>query len=266
VRSEHEGPLDAVLVLGTEGAPERRRRRRRRARQVETAEPEPVPTSRATVVRPEPFETGDEAAAWLRALRTDEDAVDAELGTALRVLNRALRAHRVATADPYLPEVAAPHALIVRVGYGSGDDVAEGRFGEALELPGEGVRRAKRSMEAPEERYAAILGAREQALVGEELVLRARADLNAGRPREAALQARVALEALFAELAPTRAGALGEHRAGVGEAANAALRGPLGPSAAEKLEAAVSAMEGALRRHRLGAPPTPPAALPPRRR
>ena len=51
-------------------------------------------------------------------------------------------------------------------------------------------------MEAPDERFAALLGAREQPLVAEELVLRARMDLDAGRPREAALQARVALEAL----------------------------------------------------------------------
>ena len=55
-------------------------------------------------------------------------------------------------------------------------------------------------MEAPEERFAALLGGRESPLAAEELVLRARADLDAGRPREAALQARVALEALLAEL------------------------------------------------------------------
>ena len=55
-------------------------------------------------------------------------------------------------------------------------------------------------MESPEERYAAILGGRDRGLAGEELVLRARMDLDAGRVREAALQARVALEALLAEL------------------------------------------------------------------
>ena len=37
-------------------------------------------------------------------------------------------------------------------------------------------------------------------LACEELVLRARADLDAGRVREAALQARMALESLLAEL------------------------------------------------------------------
>jgi len=238
-------------VLGTEGAPERRRLRGRRARTVDSAEPEPVPTSRATVVRPDPFASAEEARAWLAALRGDEDALDAELDAALRVLNRALRARRAATADPYLAEVAAAHALATRVGYGPGEAVADGRYGEALELPGGGGRRPRRSMEAPEERYAALLGARDQALVGEELVLRARADLGAGRPREAALQARVALEALIAELGSAPAATLGEHRASVGEAANAALRGELPAEREGELRAAVAAMEAALRRHRM---------------
>jgi hypothetical protein len=60
-------------------------------------------------------------------------------------------------------------------------------------------------------------------LVAEELVLRARLDLEAGRPREAALQARVALEALLAEL--PEAGGLAAHREALGAAANAALEG-----------------------------------------
>jgi hypothetical protein len=111
-----------------------------------------------------------------------------------------------------------------------------------MELPRPGARRVRRSMESPEERFAALLGAREPQLVAEELVLRARADLNAGRPREAALQARVALEAL--ELA--------EHRDAVGLAANAALLGELSGSEVQALTEAVKGMEAALRRHRLG--------------
>jgi hypothetical protein len=237
-----------VLVLSTLGAPERHLLRGRRPRLVEEAEPEPVPTTRVTVVRPQPFPSRDEAAAWLAGVRGDDDAVQAELDAALGVLNRALRAQRAATADPYLAEVSAERALVARVGYGRGESVAEGRYGEALELPRAGLRRVKRSMEAPDERFAALLGAREQALVSEELVLRARADLTAGRPREAALQARVALEALLAELP---GGAAAEWRAGVGALANAALGGPLGESQEQELAEAVSAMEAALRRHRL---------------
>jgi hypothetical protein len=249
VRSGPEGPLDAVLVLGTLGAPERRGLRGRRARPVEEAEPEPVPTSRATVVRPEPFGSREEAAEWLAGLRGNDSAMEGELDAALRILNRALRAHRAAAADPWLAEVSADRALVARIGFGRGEAIAEGRYGEALELPRAGARRVKRSMEAPEERFAALLGARSEALVGEELVLRARADLAAGRPREAALQARVALEALLAEL--PGAEALADLRSAVAEAAGAALRGELDAAGTASIEEAVQAMEAALRRHRM---------------
>jgi hypothetical protein len=248
-RSEPDGPLDAVLVLATLGAPERRWLRGRRPRSVEEAEPEPVPTSRATVVRPEPFGSREEASRWLAELRANDLAMEEELESGLRLLNRALRAHRAATADPWLADVSAGRALVARVGYGSGDAVAEGRYGEALELPRAGARRVKRSMEAPEERFAALLGGRSSALIGEELVLRARADLAAGRPREAALQARVALEAILAEL--PGAASLHELRGAIGEAANACLRRELDAAETASIEEAVQAMEAALRRHRL---------------
>ncbi len=249
MRSSPDRPLDAVLVLSTLGAPERRRLRGRRGRAVDEAEPEPVPTSRASVVRPEPFGSREEAGAWLATVRGNDSATTEELERALRVLNRALRAFRAATADPWLSELSAERALVARIGYGRGEAVAEGRFGEALELPRAAARRVKRSMEAPEERFAALVGARERALAGEELVLRARADLAAERPREAALQARVALEALLVEL--PREGALGELRGSVAEAANAALRGDLDAAETASIEEAVEAMEAALRRHRL---------------
>jgi hypothetical protein len=249
-RSRPGGPTEAVLVLATLGAPERRLLGGRRPRAVTEAQAEPVPTTRATVVRPEPFASREMASAWLAALRRDQDAVQSELDAALGVLNRAVRAQRAAGADPYLGELSAARALAARIGFGQGAAVAEGRFGEALELPRGRARRAKRSVEAPEERFAALLGLREQPLVAEELVLRARADLEAGRPREAALQARIALEALIAELEQSSPG-LVEHRSAVGEAANEALRGDLRGEAAAGVSKAVGAMEGALRRHRL---------------
>jgi len=241
--------LEAVLVLGTVGAPERRLLRGRRGRSVEAAGPEPVPTARATVVRPEPFSSAHEAAAWLAGLRADRERADAELARATGVLNRALHAHRVAAADPHPRDVSPDQALVVRAGFGSGEEAAGGRFAEAWELPRERWR-ARRSMEAPDERFAAILGGREQVLAGEELVLRARADLDAGRPREAALEARVALEALLAEL--PSAAALDTDRRAVGEAANAALRGKLGRDRERSLRDCLERMETALKRRRLG--------------
>ncbi len=104
----------AVLVLGTLGAPERRLLGRR-GRTVEKAEPAPVPTSRATVVRPAPFAGGREAAArWLAGLRADDEAADAEVASAVAVINRGLRAHRVSATDASVAEIAAARALVVR--------------------------------------------------------------------------------------------------------------------------------------------------------
>jgi hypothetical protein len=250
VRGPDSEELDAILVLGTLGAPQRRLLSGRRGRSLEEAEPEPVPTSRATVVRPEPFASADAAGAWLAELRGDADRADEELGEAVALLNRALSAHRVASADPHPRDVSVEQALVVRIGFGSGEEAAAGRFAEAWELPRE-RRRAKRTMEAPDERFAAILGGRERALACEELVLRARADLDAGRPREAALEARVALEALLTELPD--AGGLSADREAVGAAANAALHGRLAPEAEAGLAAALGRMEHALKRRRLGA-------------
>jgi hypothetical protein len=244
-RPHSGGPTEAVLVLATLGSPERRRLARRRARAVEDADPEPVPTSRATVVRPEPFLSRQDASAWLETLRRDERAALAQRDAAIRVINRALRAQRAAAADPYAADVSAERSLVTRIGYGLGEALAEGLFAEALELRPAAPRRFKRSMEAPEERFAALLGGRERALVAEELILRARCDLDADRPREAALQARVALEALAAELPGVD---LDPWRGPIADAANEALSEEPARSA---LEEAVAAMESALRRHRL---------------
>ncbi len=232
-------------MLSTLGAPQRARLGGRRPRSVEEGEPEPVPTSRATVVSATPLSSPD---GWLADLD-----LEAEVTSALAVLNRALRAHRAAAADPYVAEVSRERALVVRVGYGSGEEVADGRFDEAMELPRFVGGRVKRSMEAPEERFAALLGGREEVHPAEELVLRARADLNAGRPAEAALQCRVAIEALLELLKDSDEGErVGAHRDAVAAAANAALRGPPPSEHAAALEDAVSAMEKALKRRRLG--------------
>jgi hypothetical protein len=156
----------------------------------------------------------------------------------------------VAAADPHVSEAAPDKALAVRIGFGAGEQVADGRYASAWELPREARARAKRSMEAPEERFAAILAGRERVLACEALVLRARADLDGGRTREAALQARVALEALLAELPGTD---LADARGPVGGAANAALQGELSAETAAAVSEAVGRMEAALKRRRLGA-------------
>ena len=255
MRAAPDGEPEHVLVLTTLGAPERRRGRSRRGAAVRQAEPEPVPTSRATVVKAQPMAGRADARAWLDQVRAHDEG-RAEVDSGVAVLNRALHAHRAAKADPYARDVSADLALVVRIGFGSGDAVAEGRYEEAWEVPRGGRSRPRRSMEGPEERFAVLLGARESVLVCEELVLRARADLDQGRPREAALQARIALESLLAEigegLAGERRAALESDRAAISDAANAALRGPLPELSADAVEGAVARMETALRARRLG--------------
>jgi hypothetical protein len=250
-RAGEERTPERVIVLSTLGARQRRLlgRSSRKPTAVDGAEEaSPVPVSRATLIRAEALPSADEAERWLEGLRGDAEAVGAEVDAAALELNAVLRAHRAAAADPYVREVSRSTANVVRVGYGSGDQVADGRFGAAYELP-EDQRRARRAEAmAPLERLAAVLSGTEEVGVAEELVLRARLDIECLRPREAALQARIALEALMVELEAEHAGELGSHRHAVGEAANAALLGDLSPELEEAVAQAVLEMRRALRR------------------
>jgi hypothetical protein len=250
VRAAGGDEAEHVIVLRTQNAPQRGMLRGRSARRRESGDVEPVPTVRATVVRARPFGSHEEAEAWLGGLRREKRALEAEAAQAAGPLNRLVRAHRAAAADPWAPDVSPEHALVVRVGFGDGDQVADGRYGAAYELPHERRGPRRRADLSPDERLAAILGGREDQLACEELVLRARADLDAARPREAALQARIALEAVLAEV-PEEAEAVSDHRQAVADAANAALTSDPAPTLQEAVAKAVTDMEAALRRRRL---------------
>ena len=212
---------------------------------MDEGEVEPVPTSRATIVRAQPLESPEEADAWLDAAANESDD---EVAAATRELNFVLRSHRAAANDPYARDIRAEHALVVRLGYGDGDQVAEGRFARAVELPKEPPKRKRGEALAPQERLAAVLGGRARLLVGEELLMRAQLDLEAERGREAALQARIALEALLGELDDRFAAPLRPLREQVARAANAALDGDLSAEDAAAVEDAVSQMVTAARR------------------
>ena len=172
---------------------------------------------------------------------------------ALAVLNRAVAAHRVAAADPFIPDADAHRALVTRIGYGVGEQVAEGEWEAARVLPVPRERRPR--VHAPQQRVAALLSGRDVALACEELVLRARRDLDAGREREAAMQAHLALEAAVRELESWRGrGDMGDrvdelagHREATAAAANTALDGGLDPDAAAAVAVALNRLEAALR-------------------
>lgn len=207
-------------------------------------------TSRATIIDVgEPLRTSEEAAAWLRR------AGEPELVADLAVLNHALHAYRLVAADPYLSSVGRHQALVARVGYGAGEQVADGQWTDARELvPSAGSRRRTRLL-APQSRLAAVLSGREPSLACQELTLRARLDLDEGRHREAAMQVLVALDAALAELpAEPSAAALEERLAElrarrdvVAAAAQAALAGPLGEPEQEAVSFTLARIEAALR-------------------
>jgi hypothetical protein len=129
---------ESVLVLSTLGAaPLGAGRRRRRARQLEAeAEPAALALTRAMTIRAfAPFEEEEEAARWLDQAAEAEDTVDVLVGEGLGLLNRALHAQAVATANPSSrSELAAEQAERVLLGYGSGEEVAAGRFRAARQV------------------------------------------------------------------------------------------------------------------------------------
>ncbi len=137
----------------------------------------------------------EHAAAWLKR------AGEPELAAGLAVLNRALHAHRLAAADPWAHGVGREDALVARLGYGAGEQVADGHWTDARELIDPGPRQRRTRIPAAQARLAALLTGRERALACEELALRARLDLDERRDREAALQVLIALDAALAELA-----------------------------------------------------------------
>jgi hypothetical protein len=250
--SAPDAPPVHVLVLATLGAPERARRiaaRRTRQAQVEP-DPSPVTTGRATIIDVgRPLDGPEAGRRWLASAGEDELAAD------LAVLNRALHAFRLVIADPSMHTISRHQALVARIGFGAGEQVADGLWTDARELLTRAPRSSRTRVLAPQARLAAILSGREQALACEELALRARLDLDSGRVREAALQVLIALDAALAELAidPTapvlreRLSELRERRDGVALAAQAALGGPLSAADRQAVSFVLSRIEAALR-------------------
>jgi hypothetical protein len=160
-------------------------------------EPAPVPTTRVTVIDPVALAADKQARAWLAELDRER-----EVRAAAAIVNRVIHSHRIAAADPYVHEVSPAQALVIRAGWGEGEQVADGRWlharalgsphalgsGHAGASPRRGPRRDRSWALRPQERLAALLGARSAALLCEETALRARQDLDHGRIAHAALE------------------------------------------------------------------------------
>jgi hypothetical protein len=185
-----------VVVLSTVGAERRGMLGARSRRRRTDPEPALVPVTRATVVDPVPLSADSQARAWL-----DQLVPDREAAAAAAALNRMLFAHRIAGAAPHVHELSPAQALIVRAGFGEGEQVADGLWTDARELR-LSRRRAGRRASAlrPQERLAVLLSGRGSALLCEELALRARLDLDAGRLALAAIELERAYAAALSEL------------------------------------------------------------------
>lgn len=249
VRDPVSTEVQRVVVLATtQGARAKPRGRRRRtwtgpegssgAAPLDAPAPPTVPVARAMIIFAEPLENAADGEAWLARL-SEED----ETHSAFAALNRLLAAHRIASADPYVHEVAPTQALRILAGFGSGEQVASGRWSQAREVQLQSPRRSRRGRRAAilrsQERLARLLASKHRALMCEELALRARLDLDNERLAHAAGELERALASAVVELEgepgvdlPRRIGELRELIGGVHEVARALMPGAGGRSTA----------------------------------
>ena len=242
-----------VLVFATVSAERRRSRRSARQRPAAPAPTEltatPVSVQRVTVIDAiTPFEHDAAAKRWLAG------AGEAELAGDLATLDEVLRTFGAVTSDPYVRAPGREELLVARIGFGDGEQVAYGNWTDARELLAGSPRQRRSKVLEPQARLAAALGQRTPLLLCEELVVRARRDLDAGRPRAAALQLTVTLDAALSELQPqmatdmdARITELAAQLEAVTGAATAALRGELAPAQLETVSFALGRIEAALR-------------------
>jgi hypothetical protein len=239
---------ESVLVVQVAGAPVAKLFARRRPKSASEA-PAELPLTRITAVRPGPFADEAQARDWLKRIGESEETWTPAVEEALRVLNRALRAYASATADSRAADVGSDHAAAIRLGFGSGEQLADGGYEEAIVLPRETQRRGRVERLRPQERVASVLAGHVEVEPWETLILRARLDLDQGRSREAALQLRVGLEALLA--AEQASGELREARQAIGDAANEAVRGELSEASLDAVRETLARCERALKRRAL---------------
>ena len=129
----------------------------------------PSPDERAWLTRVTVIDTAsqlepDAAQTWLEA------AGESELEAGLVVLNRALRAHRLATAEPLVGPLGRWQAMTARLGYGTGEELADGRLSAVRELPWQPASRPRRRMVEPEGRMAALVAGQQNPLVAKAKV------------------------------------------------------------------------------------------------
>jgi hypothetical protein len=239
-----------VLLFATVSA--ERRRVRRSARQ-RVAPPEPAATAvaiqRVTVIEAaDPFADEATARGWLAVAGEDELARD------LLTLDTVLRTFGAVTVDPHVRAPGRDELLVARIGFGEGEQVAYGQWTDARELLAAAPRQKRSKVLEPQARLAAALGQRTPVLLCEQLALRTRSDLDASRPRSAALQLTITLDAALSELQAhmardmtERISELAAQLEAVAHATTAALRGELTAAELETVTFTLGRVEAALR-------------------
>ena len=190
-----------MLIVQEIDAPRPSRKGRRRPRPVEPEEPEHVPVTRVTVTGAH-FDDEASGSAWLKATLSDRQRGSDELRDAARIVNRALGAVRAESRDPLVQDIGVTKALAIRVGHGTGDQLAEGRWTEASRLPD--ARRGRLEDVDPQSRVAAVLAGRDAVHPAETLMQRARLDAQQGRDAEARYGLQAARAALREQPGPRR--------------------------------------------------------------
>lgn len=267
---------EQVVILATVRAPaamgrrpEQRRRGSRAPRPAaadphESAELREVPVTVAMVIDATPMHSEQEAQGRLASMQ-----VDPAIELAFGAISRLCEARRIAAADHHACNLDPLAAIGLWAGYGDGDQLAAGRWMAATRLPWPPppAKRRRRSAllvdAGTEERMVALLSGREQALICEELALRARSDLQARRRAHCAIELERAYAAALAELEQERASEILSRRAELAQlhadlsaAAAAALTGAGSGGAdgdidEELLRNALQRLEAVLRARRL---------------
>jgi hypothetical protein len=246
VRDEPRGEDLAVVAIKTLGSrPRHARRGRSKKATDEQGEPDPVLITRITVIPADSFPDALAAKRWFSD-SSKRDNWKQGLAYALKLANRVVHAHRVATADPYKRELSIDLAHRIRIGFGTGDQVAEGAWEQAHAIrPG----RSKDSLLDPDPRVAAMLSGRDRARASDDLLLRARIDLDQERHAQAAIQTRAAVQALQLE-----GNTSGNQLERLELLAGIALKQDLTRQQIEELEQALAELERAAKRRMHGAP------------
>jgi hypothetical protein len=188
-----EDEVERVLIVQELGASRPPRRGRRRPRAVEPGEAQSVPVTVVTITGHR-IDSAQEGSAWLKAVTRDRQRGADAVKAATRIVNRALGAARAGAQDPLVQEIGASRALAIRLGHGTGDELAEGRWTEAIELPQ--PRAGRLDDVGAQSRVAAVLAERDRVHPAETLLLRARLDAEQGRADEARYGLRAARAAL----------------------------------------------------------------------